>query len=167
VPFNLFPWARAERPLAYARCDRGTAVGHPPPDRPPAVRVRATTTLSEAAQVMLEENVSSLVVDPRGERFLTERDLSRALAGGFGPDDPVDVVSTDSVRVPAGTSVVDAAAIMLNNHVRHLVIDGWEDGVAVVSLRAVMAVLLQAVTPELWLEPLRLAIGPGTEVWLG
>ena len=65
------------------------------------------------------------------------------------PDDPVDVVATDPVRVLAGASVVDAAAIMLNGQIRHLVIDGWEGGTAVVSLRAVMAVLLQAVKPEL------------------
>jgi CBS domain-containing protein len=133
----------------------------------PAVRVRADATLSEAAELMLEENISSLVVDPRAERFLTERDLTRAFAGGFGPQDCVDVVATGPLRVPAGTSVVDAAAIMLNAQIRHLVIDGWEGGTAVVSLRAVMAVLLQAVKPELWLERLRISVAPATEVWLG
>lgn len=132
----------------------------------PAVRVPAGTSLADAADVMIEENVSSLIVDPDGERLVTERDLSRALSGGFGPDDPVDIVATHPIRVPASMSVVDAAAVMLTEEIRHLVVDGWEGGVAVVSIRAVLAVLLQAVKPEPWLERLRLAVAP-TELWLG
>jgi CBS domain-containing protein len=133
----------------------------------PAVCVVAGTTLSDAAQTMLDEHVSSLIVGPGDDRLVTERDLSRALAGGFGPDDPVDVVATYPFRVPAGTSVIDAAAIMLNHDIRHLVIDGWEGGPAVVSLRAVTAVLLQAMTPEPWLAITRVGIETGTEIWLG
>src|SRR5690349_14633931 len=89
----------------------------------PAVRVPLGTSLSDAAEVMVDDNVSSLIVEPDGERLITERDLSRALAGCFGPDDPVDVVATHPIRVPADMPVVDAAAVMLNEEVRHLVVD--------------------------------------------
>ena len=56
---------------------------------------------------------------------------------------------------------------MLNQEIRHLVIDGCADGPAVVSLRAVMAVLLQAVTPHIWLDRLRVAVSARPGTWLG
>lgn len=43
-----------------------------------------------------------------------------------------------------------------------------DDGTAgVVSLRAVMAVLLQAVKPDLWLATLRVTFQAPAEMWLG
>ena len=55
---------------------------------------------------------------------------------------------------------------MLNQGVRHLVV-AFPDRDAVVSLRDVMAVLLQATDPHLWLTQLRVAVEVPAEIWLG
>ena len=116
---------------------------------------------------MRSANVSSVLVGD-GVALATERDLARALAAGMAPDDPITAVtSTDPVRVSAETSVVDAAALMLNEEIRHLLIDGADGTVSVVSLREVMAVLLQMATPHLWLATLRLAVSSPPESWIG
>jgi CBS domain-containing protein len=131
----------------------------------PAITVDARATVRDVARQMRAANVSAVLVEPGG-RFATERDLTRALAAGLGADDSIDGVTTDPLRVRPDMAVVDAAAFMLNHQIRHLVVEG--DGrVGVVSLRTVMAVLLQAVTPDVWLERLRMAIRVRPEMWIG
>jgi hypothetical protein len=62
---------------------------------------------------------------------------------------PISVSANTSVVDAAALGVVDAAALMLKQEIRHLAIDGCGEGPAVVSLWDVMPVLLQAVTPRL------------------
>ena len=45
--------------------------------------------------------------------------------------------------------------------------DGDDGTVSVLSLREVMAVLLQMTTPHLWLATLRVAVSTPPESWLG
>jgi hypothetical protein len=71
------------------------------------------------------------------------------------------------VRVGALMPLVDGAALMLNDEIRHLIIEFPDGHEGVVSLRDIVAVLLQTASPELWLTSLRLAIEPPTEMWLG
>jgi len=132
----------------------------------PAERVPAGVSLGEVARVMREANVSCVLVGA-DSCIATERDLTRALAAGLGPEAPVEAVASHPIRAAADMSIVDAAAIMLNQETRHLVIDGRDGVESVVSLRAVMAVLLQAVTPHVWLESLRVAVTAPAEMWLG
>jgi len=125
----------------------------------PAESVDAGSTLGEVAIAMRLANVSALLVEGEGrEGIVTERDLTRALAAGLGPDDRVSIVtSVHPIRVQGEMSILEAAALMLNEEVRHLVIE--QDGTrGVVSLREVMAVLLQAVSPHIWLDSLRIAL---------
>ena len=91
---------------------------------------------------MRSANVSSVLVGD-GVALATEHDLARALAAGMAPDDPITAVtSTDPVRV-LGRDLGGRhrAALMLNEEIRHLLIDGADGTVSVVSLREVMAVL--------------------------
>jgi CBS domain-containing protein len=117
---------------------------------------------------MRRENVSALLVDD-GKAIISERDMTRALAAGFGADCLVGVVATfEPVTVPADMAIVEAAARMLNEEVRHLVVQSASYGLGIVSLRAVLAVLLQAAQPEPWLTQLRLRVAfPYSELWLG
>src|SRR4051794_9330896 len=85
------------------------------------LRVDPATSLAEVASAMREGNVSSVLVGVENA-IATERDLARALAAGFGPETPISLAATSHpVRVQSDTSVVDAAALMLNEEVRHLV----------------------------------------------
>jgi len=134
----------------------------------PAVQVAGTATLSAAGALMGAENVSALVVD-NGTGIVSERDMTRALAAGLGGDSPVSAVATAApLTVRADISILDAAAMMLNQEVRHLVVTLSDTTLAVVSLRAVFAVLLQAAQPETWLIDLRERIELSqSELWLG
>jgi CBS domain-containing protein len=132
----------------------------------PALAVAPDATIAEAAAVLRSAGVSSLLVGDR-TAIVTERDLARALADGRDPSDPVATVATaHPVTVRATTSVMAAAAVMLNEEVRHLVVE-LDDGVGIISMRDVLAVLLQCVDPHFWLRSLQLAIETPAEIWLG
>lgn len=132
-----------------------------------AVTIDPEASLRDAATLMETTHVSALLV--AGDRgVLTERDLARALAHGVDPDSPVLATATRyPLVVPSAMSVLDACAVMLNEDVRHLVVDDGADGTGVVSIRDVAAVLLQSARPELWLTSLRAAFELPAEIWLG
>ena len=127
--------------------------------------VARSCTLGEAILHMERAGISSLLVGDDG--IITERDIARAFGHGHERDDTVASLATwHPVVVPESTSVVDAAATMLNEHVRHLLVP-VAGGMAIVSLRDVTAVLLQAADPKLWLSSLRIAVDAPAEIWLG
>ena len=133
----------------------------------PAVVVPPDATLREVAAALRAANVSSALVGGRGA-IVTERDLTRAWADGAeGHEVVVEWASDHPEVVAAGMPIVEAAALMLNREVRHLIVLMDDGGAGVVSLRSVMAVLLQAVKPELWLATLRVSFQAPSELWVG
>jgi CBS domain-containing protein len=133
----------------------------------PALGVSGSCRLVEAVELMREHGVSALLVDGRAG-IVTERDLARALAAGSAPDDPVEnAASWHPIVVPGATTVIAGAALMLNEQVRHLIVDLGDEAVGVVSTRDLMAVLLQAADSHLWLRSLRMTIETPSEIWLG
>ena len=132
-----------------------------------AVSVSESCPLAEAVEVMKAAAVSALLVGD-GAGIVTERDLARALAAGCLSTDPVEAIATrHPLTVSGDTTVVAAAGVMLNEQVRHLVVQRDTGAVGVVSMRDLLAVLLQAVDPQLWLTSLRVGIETPSEVWLG
>jgi CBS domain-containing protein len=115
------------------------------------VRIGADRTLQAAADAMREANVSAVLAGA-DVAIVTERDLTRALNAGLGPDDRVAAIwVTDLICVDEDTTVVEAAAEMLRHEIRHLVLRNWRGEVSgVVSLRDVLAVLVDAMDPEVW-----------------
>jgi signal-transduction protein with cAMP-binding, CBS, and nucleotidyltransferase domain len=133
----------------------------------PAVSVAESASVGDVVAAMRTHDVSAVVI---GEQLgiVTERDLARAVEDGVRPADPVErVVTRQPVVVSGDLPVVDAAALMLNQGVRHLVVDLGPGQVGVISTRDVLAVLLQAVDPHMWLTSLRIAIESPPELWLG
>lgn len=129
----------------------------------PAVKAEEQATLGQAAALMELEHVSAVLVGAPPSGVLTEHDLARALAGQHGPDDALaPFVSRPIVSFPAETPIVEAAALMLNQEIRHVIVDLPGGEQAIVSLRSVMAALLQAVDPRLWLSSLRISVATGT-----
>lgn len=133
----------------------------------PAVTIPASRTLGDAVERMRAAGVSALVVgDQRG--IVTERDLLWALAAGSTLDETVGRIATaDPVVVPATTTVIAAAGLMLNEHLRHLLVEQEDGTISVVSIRDITALLLQAADPRLWLESLRFVLDVPSETWLG
>jgi CBS domain-containing protein len=133
----------------------------------PALAVDESCPIADAVEVMRDADVSALVVGS-SIGVVTERDVARALAAGRAPADPVGLIAAPHPLTVSGeTTVLVAAEVMLNEEVRHLLISLSAGTVGVVSIRDVLAVLVQAVDPHLWLTSLRLAFDSPTEIWLG
>jgi CBS domain-containing protein len=132
-----------------------------------AVEVAPETPITEAAATMRVQNVSSMLVGGP-DAIVTERDFTRAWSEGTGGDDPVISIATrNPMTVDTGTPITEAAGKMLNRGVRHLVVVDGGSCVGVVSLRMVLAVLLQAAEPGVWLSELRVTLSQTPEFWLG
>lgn len=158
----------------------------------PLVEVAAGCSIGDAAQAMRAANVSSALVSGApspdaatvpatgrakrrelkpglslaGLAIVTERDMARALAAGLGPHDSVLLVA---VRHPVGvsptTSVLEAAARMLRDEIRHLLVVDEGRVIGIISIRDVMAVLLHSLSADVWVKTLRQAVH--SEIWLG
>jgi hypothetical protein len=127
-------------------------------------------SIGEAAEVMRAANISSALIgtEAMAAGIITERDLARALAAGLGPREAISQVAVQHpVLVAADMSVLDAAAKMLHDKIRHLLV--VEDGelVGILSIRDIMGVLLHSLSPETWPEPLREGLRAPTEIWVG
>lgn len=133
----------------------------------PAVVVGPATTVRDAARVMKRENVSSLLVGGDAA-IVTERDFTTAWANGVSGGEPVSTIATEGpMEVGDDTAVTEAARLMLNHNIRHLVVTDGDSLLGVVSLRAVLAVVLQATEPGVWLTELRTSLAQMPEAWLG
>jgi CBS domain-containing protein len=90
--------------------------------RRPPVWVAASATVGEAARIMGEQRISSVLVraDPPG--IVTDRDLrTRVLAAGLGPAVPVAQVMSRPLRTaPAEMPLYDAWSILLEAGLHHL-----------------------------------------------
>ena len=108
------------------------------------VRMPGGSTLREAASLLRQMNVSSALVGDSHRDIVTERDLTRALAEGRGPDDVVEnIVEGTPVWASTTSYVVDAAEMMLHHGIRHLIVIGVDGRAAgVVSMRDIFALLL-------------------------
>ena len=86
------------------------------------VRVAPGSTVGEAARVMAEHSISSVIVDSDPPGIVTDRDFRRrVLAAGRGPETPVlEVYSAPLQTVPAETPVYEAWRILLDSGVHHL-----------------------------------------------
>lgn len=132
----------------------------------PAVHVHSDDSLAVAGRVMRSHNVSAALVGAGHRAIVTERDITRAIAEDYLPDTPVAEVATPlPISVPGEMTVVAAAAVMLNQEMRHLVVESADGTVGIVSIRDVMAVLLQSTHPELWLASLRVKLDAPEEAW--
>jgi CBS domain-containing protein len=112
------------------------AVGMPDPDlgtpvrllvtRPP-VTVPPTTTVADAARLMREAGVSSVLVEGAPLGIVTDRDLrSRVVAESRPPETPIGEVATrPALTLDAGSTLLDAMVFILEHNVHHVpVVDG-------------------------------------------
>ncbi|MCC5879373.1 MAG: cyclic nucleotide-binding/CBS domain-containing protein [Idiomarina sp.] len=108
-----------------------------------AVTISPDATIHEAAKMMTDEEVSSLLIvspqkntepdDDHSQAYypvgiITDKDLrKRVLAVGLSPDQPVsEVMSTGLVSVQANQRVFEAMLMMLRDNVHHLPV--WRKG---------------------------------------
>ena len=96
-------------------------------------------TIGEAAQKMVDEGVSSVVVSDFGRLIgiLTERDLTRAVAGRTHSSEARvrEWMTADPITVTESTPVEEAARTMLEQGFRHLPVVQDDRPVGIVSIR--------------------------------
>jgi CBS domain-containing protein len=117
------------------------------------VTIEPTASLRAAARQLGDEWVGALLVqDHRGILgIVSERDVVRAMADGDDPDATrVDHVMTDDVAsIAEGQPIAEAAEAMADNEIRHLVVlDDEEQPAGIISLRDIIAVLLEELRSE-------------------
>ncbi len=86
------------------------------------VAIASGATVGEAARIMRERGVSSVLVGPGPDGILTDRDLrSRVLAEALGPDTPVaGVMSSPVASLEADATLFDVLLLMLDRRVHHV-----------------------------------------------
>ena len=98
-------------------------------------------TIGEAAQKMVDREVSSLAVSDYGRLIgiLTERDLTRAVAGRTHSSEARvrEWMTPDPVTLPRGASPKEAAEIMLERGFRHVPVVEGDRAIGIVSIRDV------------------------------
>jgi CBS domain-containing protein len=113
----------------------------------PVATVRPTATLRDAARLLTADRVGLLVViDHRGVRgVLSERDLVAAVADGedVEVERVADYLVDDLVTVDEKTTVEEAARTMSEAELRHLTVARDGEVIGVVSIRDVVAALLE------------------------
>lgn len=127
-------------------------------------------SLREAAQVMKQRHVSSVLVGVPGEfpAILTERDIAWAVADGRPLDSPVgEAAMSAPVTIDVSATVSDAAARMLDHDMRHLVITRDDQPVGIISARDAVGALLAAADAPMLVQLMRRCVTTHSEVWLG
>jgi CBS domain-containing protein len=112
----------------------------------PVATVRPTETLRDAARLLAADRVGLLVVlDHRGVRgVFSERDLVTAVADGedVEVERVADYLVSDLVTVDESVSIEQAARTMSEAELRHLTVARGGEVIGVVSIRDVVAALL-------------------------
>jgi CBS domain-containing protein len=105
-------------------------------------------TLHEAAETLVADDVGLLVVGTAGqaEGVLSERDLVRAVASGRDPRTTLvrDVASTRLVWCDATATVAEVGELMMEQYVRHALVEDAEGLVGVVSARDLLGAYIAA-----------------------
>jgi CBS domain-containing protein len=104
----------------------------------PPVSILPEATLKEAILTMANKNIGFVVL-MRGDQLVgvvSERDIVKALASGISLDAPVEKIATKRViTIEASKSIAEAADLMAEHRIRHLVVVDRGRPVGVVSLR--------------------------------
>lgn len=112
--------------------------------------VEQTTTLVGAAVAMTGRSVGAVLVvaDGRLTGILTERDVLRAVASGSIDGNVADWMTRSPETVDTDETTQQAAVVMIHGGFRHLpVIDGGRP-VGIVSIRDLVRVSLDDVSPR-------------------
>ncbi|HEX5470048.1 MAG TPA: CBS domain-containing protein [Gaiellaceae bacterium] len=113
--------------------------------------VAAEERLAEAARRMVERGVGAVLVlaGDRLDGILTERDLMKAVAAGFGDEAKVsEWMTRHPETIEADDSTEHAAALMIHGGFRHLPVLEQGRVAGIVSIRDLMRVALEDSSPR-------------------
>jgi signal-transduction protein with cAMP-binding, CBS, and nucleotidyltransferase domain len=115
----------------------------------PLTWVSESDTLATVARALLDSGASCAVLTEPPLRIVTERDLVGAWANGrSGTDEIARIAGTHERWASRDATVLDAATLMVNLGIRHLVVVDTGRPVGVVSMVEVFSSLLPRDEPE-------------------
>jgi len=110
------------------------------------VGLTATASCREAAHLMAQRRIGAVAVRDGNQivGLVTERDLVGRLVAKSGSSDlPIkEVVRHDVPRVTANATEMECANLMRDHHTRHLLVAEGNAVVGVISMRDVIALML-------------------------
>lgn len=118
-------------------------------DLGPLTVVSESDSLEIVARTFLNCSTSCAVLEEQPLRVVTERDLAAAWAQGRSPQDNVALISSSNPYwIPSGTTVAEAAAMMMKLGVRHLIVLDIDDRPSgVVSMIELFSILVHSQEP--------------------
>lgn len=110
--------------------------------------IRPGITVFNALEIMLEKNVSSLVVmeDEKLIGIFTERDYARkvTLKGKTSKETPVgDIMSGNVITVSPDSTIDECMNLMTNNFIRHLPVMENDKLIGLISIGDVVKYIIQ------------------------
>lgn len=110
--------------------------------------IRPDITVFKALEIMLEKNVSSLVVmeDEKLIGIFTERDYARkvTLKGKTSKETPVgDIMSGNVITVSPDSTIDECMNLMTNNFIRHLPVIENDKLIGLISIGDVVKYIIQ------------------------
>jgi CBS domain-containing protein len=113
--------------------------------------VEAGLPVVGVAQRMADRNVGAVLVLEAGRLagIMTERDLMRAVARGLRDDAVVgDCMTADPETIAPDDTIEHAAVMMIHGGYRHLPVVDGDDVVGVLSIRDLVAVVVEDSAPR-------------------
>lgn len=121
------------------------------------ITVDSKTSITDAIKTMVERNISSVaIIDTTNKDqiigILTERDIIRLMANDVSPDAITisSLMSSPMVTIGKNLSLEEAARLMIQNKVRHLLVNDPENGdtVGIITTTDLARYLKQKVSPQ-------------------
>lgn len=105
------------------------------------------TTVTEAARILCDEQIGSVLVRGEPDGILTDTDIVRAIRDGRNPERTViaELRTSPVVTVSPDASVRDAAELMAENGIKKLPVPGDESYIGIVTTTD----MVDQVAPEL------------------
>ena len=103
----------------------------------PVRTVDRRLALSEAARILCEERIGSVITEDEPDGILTDTDVVRAVKEGLDPEETtvVEAMTSPVVTIPADATVRDAARRMNDHGIKKLLVtdDGARVGILTTS----------------------------------
>jgi CBS domain-containing protein len=115
--------------------------------RKPVIRIAPEATITEACQLMEQNNIGCLIAERQGKLcgVVTDRDIALRVAGAKRDPDKTqvkDIMTPDPVRISVDKDLHQLTALMHAYHVRRVpIVNGFDTTVGIVTLDDLIAQL--------------------------
>lgn len=104
------------------------------------VAVPASTSIKEAANLMLQKEIGSLVVEKGGKTvgIVTDRDFVKLMAGDENKKNVGEIMRSPIAKVAFDAEVLDVLRTMSENKIKHVVVEENGKLIGMITLRDIV-----------------------------